>query len=55
MLQGEAIGARAVAEGVAAGRWAGPWGVGLRPGHGLRAGAAMRTERPAAEGGSRVR
>ncbi|WP_179045084.1 hypothetical protein [Sphingobium lactosutens] len=56
MLQGEALGAGVIGALEEARRgWAGPWGVGVRPGQGARARVAPRASQAEAERGSKIR
>ncbi len=56
MMQGEALGAQPIGDGGAdRSGWSGPWGMGVRPGLGVRIGArtpAIRVERTR---GSKIR
>jgi len=58
MLQGEAIGARAISDARSdprAAGWGGAWRAGVRPGQGLRVTRGRADERPVADGGSKIR
>lgn len=58
MMQGEAIGARAISDARSdprAAGWRGAWRAGVRPGQGLRVTKGRADERLVADGGSRIR
>ncbi|MCC4231722.1 hypothetical protein LL253_03340 [Sphingobium soli] len=57
MMQGEALGALPIGDGGGADgpQWRGPWGMGVRPGLGVRVDARAPAIRVAARMGSKIR